>query len=354
MERAKAENSLMVVVSQETEGVFPLQATFYPAGGHPTHAGGNMLMTEELMRALRQAEYEPRLYGELLGRALFTGELMRLYVQARAQSQQRLRVLLELRDLSLYAFHWERLCAPLDDDQHWEMLCLQQRTPYAVQLPSPVLRNVTPRKAWNELRALVAIARPENLSEYDLADFQAEEAASLLGDALGGIEIDWLGAVPAGGGPASLERLRARLTEQRYNLLHIVAHGALLEKIKDTVLYLEREDRQVEAVSGDKLIAKLKEIGADNLPEFVFLTSCQSGKVNATEQLAGLAQRLVGEAGIPAVLAMTENISIQAAAAFTPPFYARLQAHGELDRALVEARAGLEGGDLSVPALYCR
>src|SRR5206468_535743 len=71
--------------------------------------------------------------------------------------------------------------------------------------------------------------------------------------------------------------------------------------------------------------------------------------------LGGLAQRLVRDLGMPAVLAMTEKVSVATAKALAEKFYLRLREHGEIDRALVEAVAGLaERYDINVPALYSR
>ena len=52
---------------------------------------------------------------------------------------------------------------------------------------------------------------------------------------------------------------------------------------------------------------------------------------------------------------MTEPVSLETSQALTVCFYAQLRRHGEADRALVEATAGLaERQDAMVPALYSR
>ncbi|MCP4396900.1 MAG: hypothetical protein GY801_06330, partial [bacterium] len=71
--------------------------------------------------------------------------------------------------------------------------------------------------------------------------------------------------------------------------------------------------------------------------------------------LGGLAQRLVRELGMPAVVAMTEKVSIATAEALAGSFYVRLREHGRPDLALTEAGGRLaERGDVTVPALYSR
>ena len=71
--------------------------------------------------------------------------------------------------------------------------------------------------------------------------------------------------------------------------------------------------------------------------------------------MGGLAQRLVRELGMPAVLAMTDRVTVSTARALTESFYGRLLEHGEPDLALVEANAGLaERHDVTVPVLFSR
>src|SRR5215216_6230717 len=75
--------------------------------------------------------------------------------------------------------------------------------------------------------------------------------------------------------------------------------------------------------------------------------TCQSGS-STTERghpegqaMGGLAQCLVHDLGMPAVLAMTDLVTVSTVRALTASFYRRLLEHGEPDLALVEATAGL-------------
>jgi CHAT domain-containing protein len=137
-----------------------------------------------------------------------------------------------------------------------------------------------------------------------------------------------------------------------YTLLHIVCHGRLLPESGETVLYLADEHNQVEPMEGSRLLERLHEGSA--LPHFVFLATCESGSPEAEGVLGGLAQRLVRELGLPAVLAMTEQVSITTTQALARQFYPQLlQTHGYLALALVDACAGLaERPDVTVPVLY--
>src|SRR5205823_8439629 len=125
---------------------------------------------------------------------------------------------------------------------------------------------------------------------------------------------------------------------------------------QETVLYLAGAHQQVEAVSATRLVERFKRVGgARGLPHFAFLATCESASPQAEGALGGLAQRLVRELGMPAVLAMTEQVSLSTAQGLASKFYQRLRACGKVDVALAEACAGLaERSDITVPALYSR
>jgi WD40 repeat protein len=112
----------------------------------------------------------------------------------------------------------------------------------------------------------------------------------------------------------------------------------------------------IDAVPASRLIEKLgSREGEHGLPHLVFLSVCESANPEAEAMLGGLAQRLVRELGIPAVVAMTERVSVATAAPLANAFFGRLLRHGLPDLALVQAFAGLsERPDIHVPVLCSR
>ena len=74
------------------------------------------------------------------------------------------------------------------------------------------------------------------------------------------------------------------------------------------MLGLEGEFAECGFAAGDHLGA-----GARGLPHFAFLATCESASPQAEGALGGLAQRLVRDLGMPAVLAMTERVSLDQA-----------------------------------------
>ena len=295
----------------------------------------------------------PREYGTMLGQALFQGEVRDAFLLARAQSTDYLSVQLFVEAPDLRILRWERLCAPLDDS--WNFLLLDQRAPLTLALPSKADRRFPPIKR-EQLRALVIVACPEGVEGYRLSLFDVKTTVDAIRKALDGIPCDVLSTTDDAVGPPTLDALCEQLTTKPHTLLHFVCHGRYLSVSGETVLYLADERQQVDAVEGARLLDRLARLGNQSgLPYCTFLASCQSASAAAEGALGGLAQRLVRDLGLPAVVAMTEDVSLATSEALTHQFYRRLQKHGYLDVTLAEAYAGVaERPDSTVAVLYSR
>ncbi|HEY5868664.1 MAG TPA: CHAT domain-containing protein [Candidatus Tectomicrobia bacterium] len=327
-----------VVVEQSTSGVFL-----------PVRDEGTLQL--DLTALVSQTT--PKEYGLVLGRAVFHDEVRDAFVQALTRSEDYLRVLLFVEADDLKTLRWERLCAPLE--RVWDFLALTQRVPFCLYLPSLTDRRFPPF-GRRDLRALVLVASPDGLERYRLQPFDVMAAVSSVRTALGEIPCDILAKSEGAAGPPTLDALCERITAEPYTLLHVVCHGQFRRETGETVLYWDTADDRVDPVAGTRLLERLGRLqGARSLPHFAFLATCESSRAEAEGALGGLAQRLVRELGMPAVVAMTETVSVTTAQALGAAFYGRLRDHGEVDRALVEACAGLaERYDITVPALYSR
>jgi hypothetical protein len=316
--------------------------------------------------ALLMAAVDPRAYGTVLGQALFHEQVRDAFVGARAETadDDRLRILLTVEDEGLRPLRWERLCAPFDGG--WDLLALHQEVPFSLYLPSITDRRFPPI-GRRDLRALIVAASPAGLDQYRLAPFDVAAAVAGVRAALGDIPSDVLASDATGTesdgsvGPATLDAIGQRITAGAYTLLHLVGHGSVarLEADKqETTLYLAKPDGSVDPVSGTRLLERFTRLNPrQGFPRFAFLAACESASpaAEAAGALGGLAQRLVRELGMPAVVAMTDVVTVTTATALAGQFYQRLRTHGQPDLALVEATAGLaERGDITVPALYCR
>lgn len=175
-----------------------------------------------------------------------------------------------------------------------------------------------------------------------------------------------------------LERLEQGVGEQPYDILYLVCHGALLPDDPDqenspkrAYLILEDETGGLDRIEGERLVEHLKYLPANRRPRLAILASCQSAgrgrvpdpkkilagdEISSNDQgdLAALGPRLA-EAGIPAVIAMQDNVKMTTLSQFIPKFMAEMLAHGSVDQAVAAARRFIdERPDWWVPVLYLR
>jgi energy-coupling factor transporter ATP-binding protein EcfA2 len=318
----------------------------------------------QLDRVALRAEPSPKEYGIGLGRALFFDEVRTALREASGRHPEPLHVLLFVDDDELRGDRWERLCANLDEKDQWDFLGVSQRLPFSLYLRSPVGRSFPPLIAA-DLRALLVAASPGPDGDYGLKWFDTAVVLDGLERALGeDIPRDRLETGGALDQSPTLDLLCRRLTEGRYTILHVVCHGQMVDK--EPTLFLARPkapgarrpanpDSILEPVPAGRLVSRLRTLGDPNLPQLVFLVACESAAAGVDEALGGLAARLVREVGLPAVVAMTDRVSVGTALALAESFYRCFRKHGEVDRALAEARAGLaERADVSVAALFTR
>ncbi|MEM7031041.1 MAG: CHAT domain-containing protein [Chloroflexota bacterium] len=299
---------------------------------------------------LTQYSGSPLEYGRVLGNALFQESIRDAFVRASADSEGRLYIRLQIEDDELRSLHWEWLCAPLPSG--WALLALEQRFPTAFYLPSNS-NYVFPPLDRADLEALVLVANPDGLAEYSLDEFADEQMMSIAQSALSPIPTTVLTTSLKTLPNPTIDNLAEYLTRTSYNILHIVCHGRMVKRTGETILFLTDEDGQVAQVTATDFIDRLQSL--NHRPYFVFLASCETASEASTRTMDGLAQRLVQELGIPAVIAMTAQVSVETATILTQKFYERLYAHGEVDLALTEACAGLaDHEDITVPALYTR
>jgi WD40 repeat protein len=338
-------NHFEITIQQPLHGVWPVVAE-YQVGSQSMPLRAETSLTLDFA-ALREQAHDARAYGETLGAALFRDGLRDAFVRAVGQSSERLRILLCVEASDLRLLRWERLCAPINGT--WQPLAHSQRLPFSRYLPSLTDRRF-PAIGRRDLRVLLVAADLEGLTAFGLSRFDAPATVRGLQQALGSIPADVL-ELP------SLDALCAQLTSTPYTLLHLVAHGRVIES-GETVLYLARHDdpHTVDPIPASRLIERLAGLQtAHGLPHCAFLSTCESASPDAEGALGGLAQRLVRELGMPAVVAMADKVQISTATLLANGFYSRLHEHGEVDRALVEAMAGLvEQNDSTVPVLYSR
>ena len=247
---------------------------------------------------------DPAAYGAQLSADLFAAPNLRdLIIQALAVAQAlksplRLRLRLDPADGPLNALRWETLRHPVTGDplltssQVWLMRSLGSAD------WSPV--DLAPR---GQLRALALVSAPTDLARYRLSPLDAAAEVSVARTAFGPGDTTILGP-----GSATLTQLGAAL-RTGCDLLSLTAHGAM--SAGQPRLWLEREDGTADVVDGGDLALRVRELR--HKPLLAVLISCQSAGHGAEEVAAALGPQLVA-AGIPAVVAMQGQITMQTAA----------------------------------------
>ncbi|BCL39605.1 eIF2A-related protein [Nostoc sp. MS1] len=350
-------NTFEITIQRKSGDRWPIVAEHSRPGELlPIRSEGTLVVTLEDVQQLTSLLGRPKDYGTVLGKALFQGQIRDAFVSALRESEDPLRVLLfiEAADSELKFWRWERLCAPIDGN--WQLLALEQRSPFSFYIPAITDRRFPPI-GRRDLRALLLVASPLDVQRYNLAAFDVKDTVDSVQTALGNIPTDVLATVEGAIAPPTLDALCSQLTDRtkQYTILHFVCHGKLMDD-GETVLYWAKADNTVEPVTATRLLERLDPLrGARGLPHFAFLCACESASPGVEGGLGGLAQRLVRDLGMPAVVAMTDKVTIKTAQVLAENFYRQLKASGEVDIALHEATASLaERGDITVPALFSR
>ncbi len=285
--------------------------------------------------------------GQKLFEALFAdGTLRGAWAEARGRAQQRrIRFRIDPQAAELHALPWELM------QENTALIAAQGDTPFSRYLPIAL-----PWSGGTEerpIKVLVAISDPNDIqAKYELprADIPLERKA--LEDAFAGIDkkdlqVDFMEA------PITLERLEEVL-RKGYHILHYLGHGAFNAKRQQAALYLQDADGNAKRVLDDELVGMLARQGVR--PLLVFLAACQSAVRSSADAFLGMGPKLVS-AGVPAVVAMQDFVTVETARKFSSVFYKRLVEHGQIDRASNEARSNLLTAgrpDAAVPVVFLR
>ena len=268
---------------------------------------------------------------------------------AAAGSGLRVRISVGSTAVALHAVRWETMRGPDGSPLFTGERVLLSR--YVTSSDwSPLRPKVEPH-----LRSLVLVANPRNIADYrrdnePLAELDALGELARARAGVGGSVTSL--ATP---GEATLANLTSRLSAP-HDVVYLVCHGALIKQ--DPVLYLESASGDTEVVPGHELVARLRNLR--ERPRLVVLASCQSagdgGEARARDHgaLATLGPQLT-EAGIPAVVGMQGDVTLETASRFLAVLFQELQRDGVVDRAVSVAREAVrDRDDWWMPVLFMR
>lgn len=293
---------------------------------------------------------DPKEYGLMLSESFFVAEMDKAFAEARASAATagtplRVRLLADSSAPEINTLYWEALRDPQDKSP----LFTGENILLSRYLASSDLRPVKLRPQGT-LKALAAASNPSDLAGYKLAPVDVAGELGRAKEALGAISVVELGREE----PCALNALMDKL-RGGYDILYLAAHGTMAEG--GPRVWLQKEDGSAAITSAEEIITSIREL--QNPPRLVVLASCQSagdGKPNADagRVLQAFGPRLA-QAGIPAVLAMQGNISMDSVKKFLPVFFNELQKDGQIDRALAVARGTIrDAHDFWMPVLFMR
>lgn len=302
-------------------------------------------------------QLEPEQYGQTLAGQVFseTDAIACLgKVKASVETGDRtlrLRLLIGPTAPELHSLRWELLCDP----ETRRPLATSERILFSRFLLSQDWRPIRLRPK-TDLRALVAGAAPNDIDRYKLATVDLDGEVARVGAALQGIPTQVVGQQQPLTVDALTEALRAGV-----DILYLVAHGTL-NRARGPALFLQDADGRTKTILGDDLAQRIAELREP--PRLVVLASCESAavvdpdldRVPGTDPSpqAALAPRLAA-AGVPAVIAMQGQVSMQTIAEAMPSFFSELVEDGQIDRALAVARGRVrDRDDAWMPALFMR
>jgi tetratricopeptide (TPR) repeat protein len=358
----------------EAQGYYPVEAEI--EDGSRFSDGQLRLNLQDLLRY----EADPEAYGLALFRALFTGEILRAYEKAttiaETESGGNLRVRLWVDEdaVELHAVPWERMYhlykgTPLP-------LSASALTPFSRYTS---LETKEPEPITEEpLQILVAVSNPENLPETMAAVDVAAEVENIFNSLKGLIGKKTLVVTVMPGVTGLPETMRREMTRTgvkivdgpvnlftispqliNSHIFHFIGHGGYRrrgDQDGQVAIYLEKADGGFQASVDDEVVSMFTALGRP--PHCVFLQSCETARreSDATSPFVGLGPKLV-RAGIPALVAMQRQVPMDLARLFAGEFYTRLAEHGEVDRALNQARLvafNKQYADWSIPVLFMR
>lgn len=320
------------------EGTFAVPFTATQLQGLRTGAGAVGSGSRRLLPAAAEpaTPLDPRDFGSRLFDAVFAGEVGARFTESLRRARgagQSLRVRLRLDGApDLHALPWEYLYSA---ELH-RFLTLSTSTPVVRHLPTNV--PVAPARVTSPLRVLVMVSRPAGVPELDVRrETELLRATTAdLADA-GLVELVFLER-------ATLQALQRRLYDQ-FHVFHFSGHGRFDPRGGEDAgaLVMETESGAADLVTGTQLGTLLQD--APDM-QLAVLNACEGARASGTHAFAGVAQSLVLQ-GLPAVVAMQDEITDLAALGFAHEFYFALSRGRPVDAAVTEARKALYLSDQS-------
>jgi serine/threonine protein kinase len=291
-------------------------------------------------------EIEVQEFGRSLFEAVFNGDIRSRYQMSQHQAVQQgygLRLKLRIQPPELAVLPWEYLYDP----QRSDYICLSRATPIVryIDLPqAPVPLAITP-----PLRVLCIISAPRDLAPLNIErEKQRLELALETLRIHNQVELTWLEQ------PTRIDLQRA-MRGGPWHVLHFMGHGGFNRSSGQGFLALIDDDEnayRLMALDAGRLLADHPSL------RLVLLNACEGARSSLRDIFSSTAATLVRR-GVPAVLAMQNEITDFAAVELARAFYAALADGLPVDAAVAEARKHVSSlaansVEWGIPVLFMR
>lgn len=285
-----------------------------------------------------------RAIGQRLFEGVFAGTVRDLYSRTRVSARLKkmgVRIRLSVIPPALAGFPWELLYDPGEDDH----LALDRDTPLVRSLPA--LQPVEPLAAPTPLQMLAMAAATGSLQPSDVMRHR-QQLEGWLKPLVDSRQIELAWAEP------NWDDLQRKLQERERHIFYFFGHGGFDEDEQEGFIQMEDGHGEAEPIYAKplgSLLSNQREL------RLVHLVACEGAFSSPTDVFSSTAATLIRR-GLPAVLAMQREISLEAASRLTPVFYSALANGLPIDAAVVEARVAVRrfpnSADWAIPALFMR
>ncbi|HEY7357366.1 MAG TPA: tetratricopeptide repeat protein, partial [Ktedonobacterales bacterium] len=241
------------------------------------------------------------------------------------------------------ALPWEYLYDPRQADY----LCLSRHTLLVRYLEVP--QPIQPLLIEPPLRILAMVASPAELDPLDVGREQERMRRALQDLEAGGlVELTWLEG-------QTWRHVQRAMRAGPWHIFHFIGHGGFDPNADEGVIALANEEGRAHLLRATELGRLLANHDALRL---VILNACEGAKSSQRDIFSSTAATLARR-GIPAVLAMQEEITDHAAIECTRAFYEALSDGLPVDAAVSEARTAISVSvtntlEWGTPVLYMR
>lgn len=284
---------------------------------------------ERVLKDADRTERQVREAGTELFEALFTSDVEQRFMSSRAIAKSTgagLRVRLNLAVPELSQVPWEYMYRA--DERKW--LGLLTETPLVRFIPKE--GTPAPLRVEPPLRVLVVLPSAEGAAR----GIDIEEELGVIHEATAElVQSGFLEITPLRN--ATFSAVQDLLRDTNPHIFHFVGHGMFDPDAGEGSLAFDSKDGRLDFVSGSMLATQLNEY---DMIRLVVLNSCRGSRSSATDNLSGAAQTLTA-AGIPAVVAMQEEVTDGAAILFARELYRALARGEPVDTAVVRGRLRL-------------